>query len=300
MTNYRLNVRCWRFGFLAAVAACAQPVFGDVKLEGIPITQRDYIACRVFGTVGKVASIDIGFAQGLELKSRLWVFRDTAGGLYRSDLVSVERVFEKTATVMSDSTRKLKNGDICVIATRDLDIWNNRGRESDIEFRRILTRRGNRGYDTRKYAVDKEQLLRQIEDDRQLTRYKTRKEKLDFRPEGPALLDITELRKLGPGVALKLGSDPAIHFPGVDFAKGRVIALDPAKLANAYRMRRQVVASRLDRKVTDLSEAEFQLEDKVDPLGVYGYAYYGRIIDFLRPKAGFKKSHTEVEPAETK
>lgn len=294
MANH-LAIR-WTFAILAAV--CAQSAYADVKLEGIPITQRDYIACRVFGTVGKVASIDIGFAQGLELKRRLWVFRGAAEGMFRSDLVTVERVFEKSATVVSDSARKLKNGDICVIATRDLQLWNKGGRESDIGFRRIMNRRKNQSYDTRKYAVDRLQLLRQIEDDKQLTRYKTRKEKLDFRPEGPALLDITELRKLNPGVALRLGSDPAIHFPGVDFAKGRIIALDPEKLANAHRMRKQVVAARLDRKVTELSDAQFRLEDKVDPLGVYGYAFYGRIIDFLRPKAGFKTSHTEAKPAE--
>ncbi len=69
------------------------------------------------------------------------------------------------------------------------------------------------------------------------------------------------------------------------------IKLDPAKLANAYKIRKQKIAKRLERKVNDLSDAEYQLEDNVDPLIVFGYSYYGGIVDFLRPKAGFKKSH---------
>lgn len=260
----------------------------DVTLEGIHISRQDFIAGRVFASAGRAAKIDLGYEQGLERLQRVWVFRYSRGGYQRVNIAILERVNQKTSIVTSLSSSPLKEHDTVVVSAADLRIWGKRGATSDTEFARIMERRRVRSYDTRRNAADRNRLTRRIDEDDQLRRAKFGGQKLTFRPEGAALIDISEIRKLATGEAIGLGSDIKLHFPGVDFAKGRIVALDPEKLENSYKIRKAIVAAKLDKKVTEISDPEFQIEDKADPLEVHGYTYYRGIVDFLRPKAGFK------------
>ncbi|MDA1017664.1 MAG: hypothetical protein O3A00_24795, partial [Planctomycetota bacterium] len=272
--------RALTVAILAFTSALAS---ADVTLEGIHVTRRDFIAGRVYSSAGAAAKIDLGYEIGLERQQRVWVFRYGPGGYERVNIAILERVNQKTSLVTSLSGSSLKANDVVVVSAGDLQIWGKRGQTADIEFARIIERRRVRSYDTRRNAAGREGIMRRLDEDEELRRAKFRGEKLTFRPEGPALIDLTEIRKLETGEAIGLGSDIKLHFAGVDFAKGRIVALDPKKLEGSYKIRKQVVAARLDRKLADFTDAEFRIEDNVDPLEVHGYTFYRGIVDFLRP-----------------
>lgn len=137
------------------LVAIAVPSFAadSVYLRGAEVTRKH----AVFGTVrfaGRSnATINLGFAHGLEPYDRLLICRRTGSRIVPISVLTIKKVLPETSSGTFSTAFKVMPRDYAVIPAEDLRIWGSESRLLTSSRRQLVRRLNGNRYDSRQFSL---------------------------------------------------------------------------------------------------------------------------------------------------
>ena len=141
--------------FSVLLVAVAVPSFAadSVYLRGAEVTRKH----AVFGTVSFVgrstATINLGFAHGLEPYDRLFICRRMDSQIVPISVLTIKKVLPESSTGTFATAFKVKPNDYAVIPAKDLRIWGPESRLESSSRRQLIRRLNGNRYDSRQFSL---------------------------------------------------------------------------------------------------------------------------------------------------
>jgi hypothetical protein len=141
--------------FTVLLVAVAVPSLAadSVYLRGAEVTRKH----AVFGTVSfvgrSIATINLGFAHGLEPYDRMLICRRVGLRIIPISVLTIKKVLPESSSGTFATAFKVRPNDYAVIPAKDLRLWGPESRLEKSSRRQLVRRLNGNGYDSRQFGL---------------------------------------------------------------------------------------------------------------------------------------------------